>query len=144
MAGRTAFMADKALSLYKGLQASPASATWCGLFTTNPTADHPTAHGGVEWGPARVRVFPNSGAGSPYWSDPADEDSFIRYITNVGSVLWSSITLTTSPSTVRGVGVWDAQTSGRLLTWYQLVEEIIVADGEDRLFGSGTLKIRGD
>lgn len=136
-------MADKALNLYRALQATPVD-TYVSLFTTLPTADHPTAHGAVEWGPARVRVYPNSLAGSPYWSAPSELTDFVRYIYNVGSISWSSVTLTTSPSTVLGAGVFDALTDGNLLTWYTLTEDVIVTDGANHTFGTADFKIKGD
>lgn len=144
MSGRTQLMADKALNLYKDLTPTSIPQTWVTLFTTSPTADHPTSHGAVEWGPSRIRVFPNSGAGSPFWSDPFDDTVFIRAIQNSGSIIWNSITLTVSPSVVLSIGVFDAQTTGNLLTWDLLTDPITVTDGEDRTFGTGTLKIRGD
>jgi len=146
MAGRTELMADKALNLYRGFSASPVVATYVTLFTTNPVRDHPTLHSAVEWGPARVLVYPTGLAGAPYWSAPEDDDpeQRIRSISNVGSVLWSSITLTTSPSTIVGVGVFDALTSGNLLTWDVINPSVVVTDGESHTFGTRELKIKGD
>jgi len=138
-------MADKALNLYNGLVAQPAVEMWLSLFTTSPTADHPTAHGGVEWGPARTQIFANGDVlGPPNWSVPSDLTSTVRYIANEGSVQWINVTLTTSPSTVLAVGVWDASSGGNLLTWDTLENSAIVTDAEDRVFGTNDLKITGD
>jgi len=144
VAGRTSLMADKALNLYKGLSATPVSATWVTLFTTNPSSDHPTAHAAVEWGPPRVRVFPNSGAGSPHWGDPEDFTQQIRMIRNVGSISWGSITLTVSPSILVGVGVFDAASGGNLLTWDVISPVRTVTDGESHTIGTQDFKIKGD
>lgn len=144
MAGRTSLMADKALNLYNGQTPTPPTETWVGLFTTAPTVDHPTAHLGVEWGAGRGRVYPNGDPGSPNWTLPTDFDSARRFIQNSGSIVFSSITLTTSPSTVVAFGVWDASAGGNLLTWDLLTSSVTVLDGEDRAFGTGDLKIRGD
>lgn len=144
MVGRTSLAADKDLNLLRAVAASPFDQTWVSLFTTNPTADHPTLHGAVEWGPPRIRVFPNSAAGSPHWSEPSDLTAFVRYIGNVGSLVWSSITLSSSPGTVIGVGVFDSSTGGNLLTWNVLDQNVAVADGENHVFGTNDLKITGD
>lgn len=144
MAGRTTLMADKALNLYNGLAPTPPAETWVGIFISNPTVDHPTAHGGVEWGAGRVRVYPSSSALSPRWTEPADFDDQRRFIQNAGSIVYSSIALTTSPSTVLAFGVFDASVGGNLLTWDELQTSLEVANGEDRAFGTGDLKIRGD
>jgi|DEB0MinimDraft_6_1074348.scaffolds.fasta_scaffold00629_8 hypothetical protein len=135
-------MADKALNLYRAETATPVE-TWVTLFTTNPTADHPTAHGAIEWGPGRVRVYPNSSLGSPHWSEPADFTNRVRVIRNVGSVLWSNVALTVSPATVIGVGVFDAETNGNLLTWDE-IDPHVVSDGESRTIGTAELLIKGD
>jgi hypothetical protein len=131
-------MADKNLNLYKGIAASPVSQTWLTLFTTNPTADHPTAHGAVEWGPPRVRVYPNSGAGFPHWGDPYDVTAQKRGIQVNGNVTWASIVLTVSPSTVLSAGIYDAASGGNLLDWYPLQSSVVVEDGESHTFATGS------
>lgn len=145
MAGRTSLMSDKGLNLYRGQSASPPTEMWVGLFTTRPTADAPLAanHGGIEWGPARVRIYPDSGSGSPFWDAPQDESATVRVIKNGGSLVWLSITLTTSPSTVVAWGLFDASTGDNLLTWGDLTESKVVADGEDHVIGTGDLSIKG-
>lgn len=137
-------MADKNLNLYRGMVASPPSQTWVSLFTTNPTADHPTAHGGVEWGPARVRVYPDSGSGFPYWGAPSDLSPTVRQIVVQGSIGWSAITLTVTPSTVVGVGVFEAVSGGDLLDWWPLTTTVVVADGESHSFGTGFFRKEHD
>lgn len=137
-------MADKALNLYNGVLATGVLTTYVGLFTTAPTSDDPLTHGGVEWGPARSRVFANSSPSSPRWSLPSDFSTSIRQIINAGSLQWAAITLTTSPSTVVAFGVWDAVSAGNLLTWDSLVVPVLVTDGESRVIGTGDLKIKGD
>lgn len=138
-------MADRALRLYKAETPTPVGQTWVSLFTTNPTTDTPTSNGAVEWGPPRIRVFPNAGAGTPSWSEPQDsDDPLVREIVNVGSVQWATITLTVSPNSVIGVGVYDAATAGNLLTWAAITPLVPVADGESHVFGTGQLSIEGD
>jgi len=139
-------MADKSLNLYRGLAAVPPAGTWVTLFTTNPTQDHPTDHSAVEWGPPRVRVYPNTGAGAPFWSAPADLTIFERSISNLGALQWLTIALTVSPSAMIGVGVFDAATGGNLLTWYPLdaIDVFTRADGETVVFGTNTVSITAD
>lgn len=144
MAGRTQITADRALELYKGTDAAGFSATWVDLFFTAPTADTATSNGSVAWGGGRRRVFPNSGAGSPYWSDPADDTSSVRFIRNVGSLQWLSITVTGGSGIVVAFGIYDASTGGNLLTWGTLAEQVAVADGQDFVIGTGAMKIKGD
>ena len=144
MAGRTSLVADRALKLYKGIDAASFSATWVSVFTTPPSADLPVAHGAFEWGPPRIRVFPDSGAGSPHWGDPVDDTVFVRKISNVGSLQWLSITLTVSPSTVLSFGIFDAATGGNLLTWGTLDASLIVADAQDIVLATGTVQIKGE
>ena len=146
MAGRTTLMADKGLNLYNGLVAQPPLETYVGIFTTAPTVDDPLAavHLGVEWGPARIRVFPNSSLSAPRWGLPEDFTDQIRQITNLGSLSWASIGLTSSPSTAVAFGVFDSLTGDNLLSWGPLNEALIVTDGEDRVFGTGDLRIQGD
>jgi hypothetical protein len=139
-------MSDKALGLYKGQGATPVAGTWVTLFTTNPTVDAPTSNGAVEWGPARVRVFTDSGAGSPSWSAISDLSPTVRQISNVGSIQWSSLVLTVSPSTIVGVGVYDAATSGNLLTWQPIPEDEQFSreDGESVVLKTGAVKITAE
>lgn len=146
MAGRTNVMADPALGLYKGLPAQPVDQMWVTLFTTNPTVDHGTSHGAVEWGPPRKRIFPDSGAGSPSWGAIFDYSPTVRAIQNSGSISWLSITLTVSPSTMIGIGYFDAATGGNLLTWYPipLADRITKSDGQDVVIMPGGAKILGD
>lgn len=144
MAGRTNVMADKALGLYKGVQAQPPTGTWVTLFTTNPVIDHATDHEAVEWGPARVRVYVDSGAGSPSWSAISDLTPTVRQISNVGSIQWTSIVLDVSPSTIIGIGVFDAATGGNLLTWEEIEEPFEREDDGSVVFSGGTVKITGD
>lgn len=145
MAGRTSVQADLGLNLYRGQVASPLTEMWISLFTTSPTADKPLAvdHGGIEWGPGRVRIYPDSGSGTPYWLPPEDESDTLRFIRNAGSLIWLSVTLTTSPSTVLSWGLFDAETDGNLRTWGMLEESVVVADGENHTIGTGDLKIKG-
>ena len=146
MAGRTTIVADKCLRLFRNETPTPFAETWVSLFTTNPTDDHPTAHGAVGWGPGRVRVFPDSGSGSPYWTEPEDsssEPATKRVIRNVGSLNWDSITLTTTPSTIVGIGIYDDETAGNLLEWDTITSKI-VADGEDHSIGTAALEIEAE
>lgn len=146
MAGRTNVMADKALGLYKGITAHPVSQMWVTLFTTNPSIDHGTSHAAVEWGPPRKRIFPDSGAGSPSWGAIFDYSTTVRAIQNSGSVSWTSIALTVSPSTMVGVGYFDAATGGSLLTWYPipLADQFTKLDGQDVVIAPTGLKILED
>jgi hypothetical protein len=48
-----------------------------------------------------------------------------------------------SPATVIGVGVFDAETNGNLLTWDE-IDPHVVSDGESRTIGTAELLIKGD
>lgn len=137
-------MADKALNLYNGVAASPPPETWVSLFTSAPTSDIPTGHGGVEWGPARKQIHRNSTGLAPRWSLPAAANPTEQQIQNVGAVQWLSISLTVSPSIVIAFGIWDAPSGGNLLTWDFLDAPVTVTDAENRVFGTGDLKVKAD
>jgi hypothetical protein len=139
-------MADKALELYKGQNAEAVDQTWVSLFTTNPTVDHATSHGAVEWGPARIRVHPDSGSGSPSWSAIFDYSTEKRAFDNVGSIIWSSISLTVSPSTIVGIGVFGAETGGDLLTWQPIPadEQFSREDGGSVVLKPGAVTITAE
>ena len=144
MAGRTQNTAALVLRLYKGEDASGFAATWVSLFTTNPVTDINGLLIATEWGPARNQIFGNSGLGAPFWSDPVAADSFKQRISNVGSIQWNSITLSTSPNSVVGFGLWDAQVGGNLISWGPLDDPVPVADGQDFVLGSGVVKVEAD
>lgn len=146
MAGRTTLQADASLNRYRNIAAPAVAQTWATLFTSNPAVDAPDAatHLAVEWGPARVRIFPDSGSGSPYWSEPQSFSDQVRQIVNQGGVGWTAVTLTTSPALVVGFGIYDQQTDGNLLTWGVVTPGINVVTGGSYVLGTGQLKIRGD
>ncbi len=83
---------------------------WLGLFTTNPTDEG----GGVEvaGGNYGRRILER---GDTRWSVPGGSPS---QVTNLLHIEWNQVTWT---ETVVGWGVWDAQTGGNLLFWYDSI-----------------------
>lgn len=142
MSGKTRTEAREALARYNNVAAAGHSGTWVSLLIDAPDTDTPSAYS--EWTGGRVRVFPDSGGGSPYWSSPASEDSFQEEIHNVGSIAWNSVSLPGGPEIVVAAAVFDAASGGNMISWDSLSASRTVADGESVVFATGQFKITED
>jgi len=142
VSGKTRTPARECLARYNNVAAAGYPSTWVTLLTDSPDTDTPTVYS--EWSGGRVRVHPNSGSGSPYWSSPASLNSFQEEIHNVGSIAWNSVSIPGGTEIVVAAAVFDSETSGNMLSWDTLSEPRTVTDGESFVFATGQFIITED
>ena len=147
---------DTILRRFTGGTATPLTTTYVNLLTTMPTFSNPT--GWVEWRSATdtpiVRKVVNiDGATEPYWSEPF-VDSNLKYIKNIGLVIWSDTetqTLLDGSQTVLGVGVFTTASTTYssgvptdltdLIYWQELPSSLTFTNEEAVVFLDGNLKV---
>ena len=146
MAGKTQFLCDRVLSLLTGVSAAGFPETWVNLFKTLPTGD--SAAGilpSEEWdgdGTDRIRVYPNAGAGDPYWSALQTEGN-LRFLSNAATISWTTAA-TWVDLTVLGIGIWDASADGNLLYWEAFDDTRLIAVDEEFILPVNRFKVRED
>lgn len=153
MGGFTTRIEVSTLALFKGVDAAGYEETWIDLFTSAPTTElSQTLELGsgipTSWGAGRRRIYAESADGSPYWGDvsatPIDGDltNIRTFIRNQGAIIWETVTLTTSPSTITGFAIYAGETGNVILGSGLFDESFSVSDGGDVVLASNVVELR--
>lgn len=141
MAGKSVYLEDKWLNMWKGTAFTFPATTYVALLTTNPTDDTGTALVEVSGGSyARQPI-----TGSTGWSSIAPvsggSGTTPEQMSNASVITFP--TPTVSFGTITGIALYDAVTAGNLLYWSSITPQV-VGVGVVASFAIGSLKVTDD
>jgi len=141
MAGKSVYLEDKWLNMWKGTAFTFPSTVYVALLTTNPTDDTGTALVEVSGGAyARQAIVGSSG-----WSSIAPVSGGAG--TTPEQMSNSAVITFPTPSanwgTITGIALYDASTAGNLLYWASITSQVINT-GVVASFAIGSLKVSDD
>jgi hypothetical protein len=141
MAGKSVYLEDKYLGLWRGTAFTFPTTTYVALLTTNPTDDTGTALVEVSGGAyVRQPIVGSSGWSS---SGPVSGGSGTTPEQMSNAAVITFPTPTGSWGTIVGIAIYDASTAGNLLYWASITSQAI-ATGVVASFAIGSLKVSDD
>ena len=141
MAGKSVYLEDKWLNMWKGTAFTFPSTVYVALLTTNPTDDTGTALVEVSGGAyARQAIVGSSG-----WSSiaPVSGGSGTTPEQMSNSAVITFPTPSANWGTITGIALYDASTAGNLLYWASITSQVINT-GVVASFAIGSLKVSDD
>ncbi len=141
MAGKSVYLEDKWLNMWKGTAFTFPATTYVALLTTNPTDDTGTALVEVSGGAYARQAI----TGSTGWSSIAPvsggSGTTPEQMSNAAVITFP--TPTASWGTIVGIALYDAVTAGNLLYWASISSQAIGV-GVVASFAANTLKVTDD
>ena len=143
MAGKSVYLEDKWLNMWKGTAFTFPTTVYLALLTTNPTDDTGTAL--VEVSTSSTAYARQVIVGSSGWSTiaPVSGGSGTSPEQMSNAAIITFPTPTANFGTVVGIALYDAATAGNLLYWASITSQSINT-GVVASFAIGTLKITDD
>lgn len=143
MAGKSVYLEDKWLNMWKGTAFTFPTTVYVALLTTNPTDDSGT--GLVEVTTSGTAYARQAIVGSSGWSTIAPvsggSGTSPEQMSNAAVITYPTPTATFG--TVVGIALYDAATAGNLLYWASITSQVIGV-GVVASFAISSLKITDD
>lgn len=143
MAGKSVYLEDKWLNMWKGTAFTFPATTYVALLTTNPSDD--TGTGLVEVTTSGTAYARQPITGSTGWSSIAPvsggSGTTPEQMSNAATITFP--TPTANWGTVVGFALYDAVTAGNLLYWVAISSQV-VSTGVVASYAIGALKVTDD
>jgi len=124
MSGKSVYLEDKWLNMFRGTAFTAPTNMYVALLTTNPTDDTGTALVEVSGGAYARQVIASTTAG---WTAPAPvsggSGTTPEQIMNAALITFP--TPTANWGTVIGIALYDALTAGNLMWWSSITSQVI-------------------